>query len=130
MCHLSEEEKKDKVEENEKKFQEAFDKGDWDTMWMCVLFACKNICKSKANGIVINDLDEKALDATIRVMEKIKTGFRPDKLSSTVYLYCIGRLYDKKNIRWERSSSFEESFENYAFITDEENFQHLCKAEY
>lgn len=129
MCHLSEKEKKEKVEENEKLFQEAFDKGDWDTMWMCVLFACKNICKSKANGIVINDLDEKALDATIRVMEKIKTGFRPDKLSSTVYLYCIGRLYDKKAIRFERSLSFDDTFDNYAYFNDGESYL-MCKEDY
>ena len=61
-------------------------------------------------------------------MEKIKTGFRPYKLSSTVYLYCIGRLYDKKAKRWERSQSFEEHFENYAYLVEDSTY--LCRADF
>lgn len=99
------------VEENERNFQEALslweatnDKKQWDTMFYCVYKACLYMAKSKCYGIIVRDLHDKVMDATLDVMNKIKNdGVRPEKLSSFCYLYTIGKLWSKKEIRWDRA---------------------------
>lgn len=99
------------VEENERAFQEAMSqwvttggKQYWDTMFYCVRNACLYMAKNKCYGIVVRDLNDKVMDATLDVMNKIKNdGERPEKLSSFCYLYTIGKLWSKKEIRWDRS---------------------------
>lgn len=102
----------------------------WKIMWECVYLACCNIGKTKARGIRIQDLEDKCLDATCKIMENIGRGVRPEKLSSYVYLFCIGQLWNKKYIEWERSQSFEDIFDNYIYIKDDDNNIFLCKHDY
>lgn len=98
------------VEENERAFQEAMSqwvttggKQYWDTMFYCVRNACLYMAKNKCYGIVVRDLEDKVTDSTIDVMNKIKEGIRPSKLSSFCYLYTIGRLWGKREQRWDRA---------------------------
>lgn len=124
----------EEIVENECLFQEALN--SWvqnhnkkfsDIMWFCIYKCCKNMMKSKANGIIVPDLESKAMDATIKIMDKILNhDVRPKKLSSYCYLWCIGELYSKKNIEWERAASFDDTFENYAYET-ENNIMTICK---
>ena len=44
----------------------------WDQMFMEVLNCCTSQCKKKAKGIIMPDLEGKALDATCKAMQKIK----------------------------------------------------------
>lgn len=131
-----------RVIENESKFQKAWDrywhqettkagqKKQWDIMFLCVQFACENMAKSKAYGIRIVDLEGKALDATVKIMQKINEGLRPDKLSSYCYLWVIGELWSKKHRRWEESTSFDGLFDNYATVTDDDGFISICSSGY
>ena len=131
-----------RVIENESRFQKAWDrywhqettkagqKKQWDIMFLCVQFACENMAKSKAYGIRIVDLEGKALDATVKIMQKINEGLRPDKLSSYCYLWVIGELWSKKHRRWEESTSFDGLFDNYSYYNDENDFIHVCSMEY
>jgi hypothetical protein len=102
----------------------------WDRLFILVQNACNACCKIKAHGIRIQDLEGKALDATLKVMENIGRGVRPEKISSYVYLFCIGQLWNKKHIEWERSQSFEDIFDNYAVEIDEDRNISLCKSCY
>lgn len=111
------------VKENEEAFQRFWDlywhqettdeglKKQWDAMWMCVNKACLNIAKSKCYNLRVRDLEDKAMDATMNVMNKIKSGTHPKKLSSFCYLYTIGQLWSKKEQRWD-------SMVNLDFITN------------
>lgn len=131
------EENKAIVKEKEEKFQEALreyrvsgSKEARDSIFLLVFDAALNIAKSKAYKIVINDLEEKALDATCNAFKKILEGENPRKLSSFCYLYVIGALYNKKTIRWERAPSFEEAFDNYKYYRNEENQIYVCTNAY
>lgn len=127
--------------DEEKEFQQCWEaywhcettkagqKRAWDKMWVLVRNACDACCKTKAYGLRIQDLEGKALDACIKIMENIKNGVRPERLSSYVYLYCLGQLYNKKHIEWERSQSFEDTFDNYIYVKDDDNI-FLCKQDY
>lgn len=131
------EENKEIVKKKEEEFQEALreyrvsgSKEARDSIFFLVFDACMNIAKSKANGIVINDLEEKALNATCKIFSKILEGENPRRLSSFCYLYVIGALYNKKTIRWERFQSFEEAFDNYKYYRNEENQIYVCSHNY
>lgn len=126
-----------RVQQNEDEFQEALHnyrlynkKSDWGIMFLCVQKACENIAKSKAYGIHIQDLEDKALDAACKIMDKIKDGVNPDKLSSYCYLWVIGELWSKKHIRWEESESFDGLFDNYAYTENEDNILTICSSSY
>ena len=126
-----------RVRQNEDEFQEALHnyrlynkKSDWDIMFLCVQKACENIAKSKAYGINIQDLEGKALDATCKIMNKIKDGVNPNKLSSYCYLWTIGEVWSVKHRRWEGSESFDDLFDNYATEIDENGFISLCSTNY
>ena len=103
-------------EQNEEEFQSAWEnywhqktserelKAEWDKMFFSVLFACENICKSicTRRNIIIQDLDEVAMDSTIYVMKFIKKGVRPKKLSSYCYLRCRYILDAPKKVWYEQ----------------------------
>ena len=131
------EENKEIVKKKEEEFQEALreyrvsgSKEARGSIFFLVFDACLNIAKSKANGIVINDLEEKALDATCKIFEKILEGVNPEKLSSYCYLPTIGEIWSKKAIRWDRSVSFDGLFDNYNYYSDENEFMHVCDLNY
>lgn len=129
------------VKKNEEVFQNAWEnywhqetnpkkqKYFWDIMFNSVYFACCNIGKTKCYGIRVQDLDGKCLDATCKIMEDIGNGRRPRKLSSYVYLYVIGQIFNKRHIEWERSEDLS-SFENYATEIDDDGNVSLCKSSY
>ncbi len=126
-----------RVLQNENEFQEALHnyrlynrKSDWEKCFICVQKACENIAKSKAYGIHIQDLEGKALDAACKIMEKIKNGINPDKLSSYCYLWVIGELWSKRHRRWEESTSFDDLFSNYATVTDDNGLISICSSSY
>lgn len=125
-----------RVQQNEDEFQEALHnyrlynkKSDWDIMFICVQKACENIAKSKAYGIHIQDLEGKALDAACKIMNKIKDGVDPEKLSSYCYLWVLGEIYSKKHIRWEQAKTYDDLFDNYAYNEDE-GIMTLCSSGY
>lgn len=114
------------VEDNENTFSKALslwvdtqEKQYWDTMFYCVYKACLYEAKSKCYGIVVRDLNDKVVDATLDVMNKIKNdGERPKKLSSFCYLYTIGKLWSKKEIRWDRAPDTSLFLNNASYSMD------------
>lgn len=129
------------VKKNEEVFQNAWEnywhqettkagqKKQWDVMFNAVYFSCCNIGKTKCYGIRVQDLEGKCLDAACNIMDDIMEGRRPKKLSSYVYLYVIGQIYNKRHIEWERSEDLS-SFENYATEIDDDGNVSLCKSSY
>ena len=106
-----------------KKWQETSQKKYWDQMFMEVLNCCTSQCKKKAKGIIMPDLEGKALDATCKVMQKIKKAL-PDikSLTNFCYWYVIGAVYDRSTAFHERCVSYEAIFEstnNIDQISDE-----------
>lgn len=125
----------EKIEEKEAAFQKAWEaywhqetteaglKKQWDQMFILVSDACLNIGKSKCYGIKVSDLDGKCLDAAMDIMNLIKKGARPGKLSSFCYLYVIGKIWSKKEIRWDRSpdASLYLNVSKYNYDFDDNN---------
>lgn len=102
------------VEQKEAAFQECLKEYDsnpnkktWDALWPFVQDACMNMAKSKCWGIKVLNLEDKVMDATIKIMQKIKEGTRPEKLSSFCYLYVIGQLWNVKLQREEREEDLD-----------------------
>lgn len=96
--------------ENEEKFQKAYDEKDTDGMWFSVFAACSNICKSiyrRRNVIIPDDeLYEKITDSTAYCMKFIlNRGVRPEKLSSYCYLRCLRFINDKKEIEKNKNET-------------------------
>ena len=107
------------VEQKEAAFQECLSRYDasptkqnWDALWPFVQEACMNMAKSKCYGLKVLNLDDKVLDATIKIMEKIKDGIRPKKLSSYCYLYVIGQLWNIKLQRQEKEIDIDSFLDN------------------
>lgn len=104
---------KEEINEREREFQLLQDeyftthsKESWDLMWTYVYDACSNSAKKQLK-VFTEDFDGKVLNATCDVMNKIKDGERIGKLSSFVYWYVKGRLYDKKVQFAERCLSYD-----------------------
>lgn len=113
------------VKKNEECFQKALslwsefqDKKYWDSMFLCVNEACLNIAKSKCYKILVRDLEDKAMDATLDVMNKIKSGVKPKKLSSFCYLYTIGKVWNRKEQKWDRSEDINAFLNNKTYYDD------------
>ena len=110
---------KEEIKQREVHFQELQDiyfangdKPSWDLMWKYVNDACSNSAKKQLRGILTDDLEGKVTDATMLVMSKIKNGTRVNKLSSFVYWYVKGVLFNKK-------VAFEEQAWSYDLILSE-----------
>lgn len=130
-------------DENQKRFDEAYskwiiDQSDsyWKIMWECVYFACMNHCKRLVKGlknsegkpIHIQDLDGKACEASIKIMEKIKKGVHPT-LSAYPYLWCYGEIFGVKQQRWDQSKDFK-LFENVAYYVNDDQEVNICISQY
>ena len=105
------------------KWLETSQKKYWDQMFMEVLNCCISQCKKKAKGIVMPDLEGKALDAACKAMQKIKDTV-PDikSLTNFCYWYVVGAVYDRPTAFHERCVSYEAIFEstnNIDQISDE-----------
>ena len=116
---------KEEIEQAERDFQDCLqkwslnqdDKKSWDKMFFLVLDACTNIAKSKARNKHIPDLEGKSLDSAAYVMEQIKKGARPSKLSSYCYLRVVKYLLDVKTQFYERNVVLTDDFVN---VTEEQ----------
>lgn len=129
---MTKEESKKICKENEEAFQKAWylywhqetTKAGMEKqklmMWNCVYLCCENMCKSKGKGIVIPNLEEKAMDATIKVMAKVQNGFRPQKLSSYCYFPVIEQLYNKQVQKIEKELSYE-AWQEWQYAEEEAN---------
>lgn len=84
------------------KWKQFHDKASWDKMFYRVYECCKALAKKRAYGIVIPELESKALDAATYCMDLIKRGKYPEKLSSMCYLHVQKFLYSEKTKRAER----------------------------
>lgn len=102
--------KADEAEAEFQKWQEKyFDTNSQYASDMCYFYiynTVKNIMLSlvaKNPGQFIEDIDDKATDATLNIFKKMKTdGTRINKLSSFCYLYARGALFDRKEQKRNR----------------------------
>lgn len=92
-------------------------KSSWDKMWFYVQDACSNSAKQQLS-VKTDDFEGKVLNATMDVMNKIKNGEHIKKLSSFVYWYVRGRLFDKKLQKEEQCWSYDYYISS---ITEKEN---------
>ena len=86
----------------QKEYNSTYSKQASDMCFYYIYNAVKNSMLaqlSKRNGQYIKDIDDKALDAALDVLKKMKAGVEINKLSSFVYLYARGRLFDRKEQR-------------------------------
>lgn len=113
-------------EQNEARFQEAYDcwnknkdKASYDIIWFSIQFACENIAKSiytKRNVIISDeDLEEIILDSTMYVMKFINKGVHPNKLSSYCYLRVLRTIQAPKKV-WEDRNIVQMPRDNYKDI--------------
>lgn len=106
--------------EQEREFQEAMshwieynDKKSWDLMFLRVYEACKALSK-KMLKVSLDDMvfHDRLMDAVLTVMENIKNGTRPNKLSSYCYFPCLGSFFGPKAVKEDAEYSYELSVEN------------------
>ena len=112
----------------EQMFQEALshwvehkDKQSWDMMYIRAIECCLAISKKKCNGINNMHLEERALDAASYIMDLIKRGNRPNKLSSVAYLQVNKFLYSNKAKQQDRELQLSVVQENYESLEGEYN---------
>lgn len=105
---------KQEIAEREMEFQRLQDdyftnhsESAWNQMWFYVKDACTNIAK-KQLSVVTDDFEGKVMNAVCDCMNKVKNGERINKLSSFVYLYVYGRLFDRKVAKFEQCISLDE----------------------
>ena len=83
----------------------------WDRMFLILRDIAISLCKKKANGIKIPDLESKALDATIYSMDLIRRGKDPARRLNSLYAWLnsqvISELYDAKLQSVERELSLD-----------------------
>lgn len=77
----------------------------WDKMFMLVINCCHNLAAKKLTGVTLDpdEFENRYMDAAMYVMEDIKKGRRPQKLSSYCYLRVYKYLYDAKNQAYDRT---------------------------
>lgn len=74
----------------------------WDKLWFYIYNCCAAQAKSKANGLVISDLDDTIMNATIYSMSLIKRGSNPQYLPTWCNFNVIKYLYDKNKQKEDR----------------------------
>lgn len=84
--------------DTERIFQEAYDRGDEETMWKCVSRVCYATIKKRLVGIRKDpdDVEDLCEELTLQIMEKIHNGQRPQKLTAFISFPLLGVLYNKK----------------------------------
>ena len=100
------------LKDRENEFQAAIhhwleykDESSWHTMFIRVEDCVHNIAAKKLTNITTDpeDFHEKVLETTCMLMDRIRRGAVPEKLSSWCYLATIGVLYSKK-AQWHDKS--------------------------
>lgn len=115
--------------ENEKNFQKLLleysnNSSDeiWKKMYLCVYYACLNICKSifqKRNVIIDNeDMIGFATDSSTYCMKFIKKGVKPRKLSSYCYLRCRYFIDHPKRVWYDKNVVNMEEFYEQNWTTN------------
>lgn len=111
---------KDEIKQREIDFQalqndyfENNSKQSWNKMWEYVYDACSNSAK-KQLSVLTDDFYGKVMNATCDCMNKIKNGEHIKKLSSFVYLYVRGRLFEPKTRKFEQCISYDYYIESFA----------------
>lgn len=105
------------INQNEIDFQNAYErywhqettetgkKRQWDKMWLCVYYACLNLCKKiyKQRNIIVEDevLYDNVNDSAMYVMKFVKEGRRPQKLSSYCFLRCRKFIDDPRTVWYD-----------------------------
>lgn len=83
----------------------------WDKMFLILRDISLSLCKKKAKGIRIPNLESKALDATIYSMDLIKRGKGPKRELNSLYAWLnsqvVAELYDAKLQVAERELSLD-----------------------
>lgn len=90
-------------------------KQSWDSMFTRVYEFCKAMALTKAPGKPF--LEDRAMDATITIMDRIRRGARPNRLSSYCYWPLIGAIQGDKAKREDRELSYE-SYETYEYANN------------
>lgn len=94
---------------------------DWETMFKTVYDISLSICKLKANGLVIRDLESKALDAACLSMDLVRRGKYPRTgLIAWCKFQVIRFLYGGNQKEIDREYSLNElDEENKDFVTED-----------
>lgn len=106
-----------KPREQEEIFKAAYERwllngldADWKIMWERVAECCRAIAIYKCPGFPM--VDDRAMDASIHVMELLKRGYKPNKgsLSKFCSYPVTAALYGPKAVAADSESSFDENF--------------------
>lgn len=90
-------------------------KPSWDIMFLRVYECCKAIALTKAPGKPF--LEDRAMDATITIMDRIRRGARPSLLSSYCYWPLIGAIQGEKAKREDRELSYD-AYDDYEYANN------------
>lgn len=83
-------------QECQKHYREFKDSYSSDKCYFYIYNAVKNIMLSLLRpGQYVQDINDKATDATLDIFKKMKEGTDIKRLSSFCYLYARGRLFDR-----------------------------------
>ncbi len=94
---------------------------DWESMFKTIYDISLSICKLKANGLVIRDLESKALDAACLSMDLVRRGKYPRTgLIAWCKFQVIRFLYGGNQKEIDREYSLNElDEENKDFVTED-----------
>lgn len=99
------------------KWSQTHSKDSYNKLWFYIYDCCTNIMLSKGKKHTIYNLEDKAMDATLKIMNKIvKENVRPTKLSSYCYYPCIEQLYGNKTRREENELDLIDNYEYTNYI--------------
>lgn len=123
------------TKEQESLFQEAINEWDntkskdaWNRMWVRVYECCKAIAIKKAPGKPL--LEERAMDATILVMDRIeRLRVHPEKLSSYCYWPVIASIQGPKAKKEDQELAMQEEIDDYEEVKHE-TIRGICRTEF
>lgn len=118
------------LKERENQFQEAWQnywhqattkqemKKWWNVMFERVLDVCHNLAAKKLVGISIDpdEFENRYMNAVMLIMNDIKKGVRPRKLSSYCYLRVYKFLYDPINQFYDSQTTMDFSDKENEYI--------------
>lgn len=125
--HLSTEEQERLFQEAMKEWDNTKSKDAWDRMWARVYECCKALAIKKAPGKPL--LEERAMDATILVMDRIeRLRARPEKLSSYCYWPVVASIQGPKAKKEDQELAMQDEIEDYTELKHDE-IRGICRIE-
>lgn len=120
--------------EQERLFQEAISdweisgsKAAWDRMWIRVHECCRALALKIAPGK--DKVEERAMDATITVMDRIKRlNKHPNKLSSYCFWPVVGALQGPKAKKEDMELALQDEIEKFNELKHDE-VRGICRVE-